>query len=518
MRRPRRILTPQQMRLVDQATITAGIPGLLLMENAAHRVVEYLAARYAPLSGQAVTVVCGQGNNGGDGLAIARQLHVRFQLRALHVVLVADAARLQGDAALNLQMLRASGVREQRTFSPGALEATLVVDAVLGTGLEGAARGEALEAIRVINAFPRAAVVAVDIPSGLCGSSGDVPGEYVRANATVTFTAPKVCHAVPCAAALMGELVVAPIGSDPATYEDDESILLGWITPEFIAPLFAPRASDGNKGRYGHVLIVAGSRGKAGAAAMAGLAALRVGAGLVTVAAPESLVPVVAAMCPEIMMEALPETSAGAIALPAAERILELASTRTVTAIGPGIGTSHETREVVRRVFAESDRPLFVDADGLNCLAGTDWRGGAVRVLTPHPGEMSRLTGRDISTVQRDRIGSARALAFERNVCVILKGEGTAVAWPGGDVWINPTGTPALATGGTGDILTGMLAGLAAQFPSDLGRAVAGAVFLHGRAGELAARQLGEQPVIATDLLRHLAEGIRGITLVHDAL
>ncbi len=239
MTRPQRVLTPLQMGAVDEATIAAGIPGLVLMENAAHRVVEYMVRRFSPLRDYALTVVCGKGNNGGDGLAIARQLHTRFRPRALHVVLTEEG--LKGDAAQNLAMLHACGLREQRTFPP---ESTLIVDAVLGTGLEGAASGPALEAIRAINRT-RAAVLAVDIPSGLSGSSGVPPGEYVRADATVTFTAPKLCHVIPPASRLMGELVIAPIGTDPRLYEDDETIRLGWITPEFIAPLFAPRKGLG---------------------------------------------------------------------------------------------------------------------------------------------------------------------------------------------------------------------------------------------------------------------------------
>ena len=520
MKRPRRVLTPGQMRAVDKATIEAGIPGIVLMESAAHRVVEYLAERYAPLSSHSITVVCGKGNNGGDGLAIARQLHSGFHPRALYVLLVAAPEELTGDAAQNLTMLRASGLCEQRAFSPAMQTSTLVIDAVLGTGLDGSARGEARAAIRVINGqFPLAEVVAVDIPSGLSGGSADIPGEYVRADATVTLTAPKICHVLPPASRKMGNLRVAGIGSAAELYEEDAAIRLGWITPEFISPLFAPRARDGNKGSYGHVLIVAGSRGKAGAAAMAGMAALRGGAGLVTVAAPACILDTVAAMCPELMTEPLEETFSGGIAAGALDRVLELATARTVTAIGPGMGVTPETRTLVDAVFRNLQRALVVDADGLNCLAGTEWSGGnALRVLTPHPGEMSRLTGSDVGSIQMDRVERARGLAAERGVCVVLKGEGTVIAWPDGEVWINPTGSPAMATGGTGDILTGLLAGLLAQAPGDAARAIAGAVYLHGRAGELAANQLGEQAVIATDLLRYFAEGIRGITHVHNPL
>jgi NAD(P)H-hydrate epimerase len=504
---PRKVLTPAQMGAVDQATTEAGIPGIVLMENAAHRCVEYLQEKFAPLDSQRIVVVCGKGNNGGDGLAIARQLYTRFQPRELRVVLIADPAELKGDAAQNLAMLRAAGLQEYRDFGPEMRTATLVVDAVLGTGLSGPAKGDALNAIREINqSFPLAKVFAVDLPSGLSGGSGAVSGEYVRADATVTFTAPKICHAMPPAANLMGELRIAPIGSPAAMYENDHAINLALVTPASIAPVFARRVRDSNKGKYGHVLMVAGSRGKSGAAAMAGLAALRAGAGLVTVACPDAALDAIAAHSPEVMSEPLPETNS-------IERIRHLAAQRTLAGIGPGIGTADETRKVVLQLFETLDKPMVVDADALNCLAGKTWRGGQhLRVLTPHPGEMSRLTGLSIADVQGDRIACTRALATERNVVVVLKGERTLIGFPDGRVWINPTGSPSMATGGTGDILTGMTAGLLAQFPHDPDRAVAAAVYLHGLTGEIAARHLGEQPVIATDLLRFLGEGIRAIT------
>jgi NAD(P)H-hydrate epimerase len=498
-----KVLTPHQMSEVDRATIEAGIPGLILMETAAARVVDYIAEHFAPVSDQRIVVVCGKGNNGGDGLAIARQLHVRFQPRFLRIELIGDPSELTGDAARNYLMLKASGLNESQDFDP-----TLVIDAVLGTGLRGAASGPALDAIRKINtAFPLAEVVAVDIPSGLSGESGTPPGEYVTASATVTFTAPKVCHAMPPACNLMGELVIAPIGSPASLYENDPAIQLALITPESIARLFAPRAKDANKGTFGHVLIVAGSHGKAGAAAMAGIAALRAGAGLVTVACPDSVLASVAAYYPEIMTEPITVVD-------------ELAAKRTLVAIGPGIGTSDETAQMVQRLFDHLDKPLVLDADALNCLAmRREWRAdGALRVLTPHPGEMSRLTGRTVGEIQADRIGAARAFSTGRNVVVVLKGERTLIAFPDGRVWINPTGSPAMATGGTGDILTGMIAGLMAQFPADPDRAIAGAVYLHGLAGELAARRLTEQVVIATDLLDELPEGIREITGLRHTL
>jgi len=513
---PRKVLTAREMGAVDRATIESGIPGIVLMENAAQRVVECIAEHFSPVSEQRIVVVCGRGNNGGDGLAIARQLQNRFHPIMLLVVLTGDPAELQGDAAQNLAMLRASGVETTREFGPEIRIATLVIDAILGTGLKGPAQRPALDAIREINSLSLANVVAVDIPSGLSGETGAVPGEYVRADATVTFTAPKVCHAMPPACDLMGDLRIAPIGSRPSLFEDDARIRLSLVTPESIAPLFAPRARDANKGQFGHLLIVAGSRGKSGAAAMAGLAGLRAGAGLVTVACPESALSAIAAHAPEIMTEPLPETSAGAIARPAFDRISELSNKCTLMAIGPGIGTADETRDVVVRLFAELDKPMVVDADALNCLAGSDLSksGKGLRVLTPHPGEMSRLTGHSIPEIQADRIYAARSFAIERSVIVVLKGERTLIGFPDGRVWINPTGSPSMATGGTGDILTGMVGGLLGQFPGSADRAIAGAVYLHGLAGEIAARHLTEQCVIATDLLRYLPEGIRAITNV----
>jgi ADP-dependent NAD(P)H-hydrate dehydratase / NAD(P)H-hydrate epimerase len=417
-------------------------------------------------------------------------------------------------------MLRACGVQEYREFGPEMRAATLVVDAILGTGLNGPAKGAALDAIIEINAaFPFAKVVAVDIPSGLSGESGTPPGEYVRADATVTFTAPKVCHVMSPACDLMGELEIAPIGSPPSMYENDERIKLALVTPESIAPCFAPRPGDSNKGKFGHVLVVAGSRAKPGAAAMAGLAALHAGAGLVTVACPESALASIASHAAELMTEPLPETASGEIARSAFDRIAELAAKRTLIAIGPGIGTADETREVVQRLFAEAAVPMVIDADALNCLAGSGWTGDrALRVLTPHPGEMSRLTGCSIPEIQGDRISSARSLAEGRKVVVVLKGERTLIGFPDGRVWVNPTGSPAMAKGGTGDILTGMVSGLLGQFPGDPDRAIAAAVYLHSLAGEIAARHLAEQTVIATDLLRYLPEGIRGITNIPHPL
>jgi hydroxyethylthiazole kinase-like uncharacterized protein yjeF len=480
-----KVLTAAEMREVDRRTIELGIPGLVLMENAGHRVVEFLEGRFAPLAAQRIAVLCGKGNNGGDGLVIARQLYARIRPAALHVVLSADPAAIQGDAAANLRMLQACGCPVLREIPAEARHATLVIDAVLGTGLTGPAAGAALEMIREINSgFPLAKVVAVDIPSGMNSDSGDSAGEIARADATVTFTAPKIAQVMPPNCDRVGELVIGEIGSPPELYA---GIVVELIQPALFAELLAPRPRGGHKGTFGHVLVVGGSRGKSGAAAMSGIAALRAGAGLVTVAS--SSIPEVAAHGPELMTADL---DAG---------IEELTRGKTVIAIGPGLG--HDARAAGAIAYAvQLPQPVVLDADALTGPPAVP--PGSIRVLTPHPGEMSRLTGRSTAEVQADRLGAARAFATQHGVILVLKGQRTVIAFPDGRVWINPTGTPALGTGGSGDVLTGLIAGLLAQFPDRPDQAVAAAVYLHGLAAELGVRELGEKSLIATDLFRYL--------------
>jgi hydroxyethylthiazole kinase-like uncharacterized protein yjeF len=490
-----KVLTAAQMREVDRRTIEMGIPGVVLMENAGCRVVELLAEKFAPLAAQRIVVLCGKGNNGGDGMAVARQLFTRFEPEWLRVALLAAPEELKGDAALNYRMLQACGCAVAREVTGDTRMATIVVDALLGTGIKGPATGEMLAAIREINGgFPLAKVVAVDIPSGMPSDAGEPVGEQARADYTVTFTAPKPAHALAPNSDLVGELRVAAIGSPEEMFEGDSSIWLSLVQPAMFGLLLQPRARSGHKGTYGHVLAIAGSHGKTGAAAMCGMAALRAGAGLVTVASEESAIPVIAGHAAELMTEAL--SGAG---------LARLVEKKDVIAIGPGLGGSAETVAMVRRAFAEFAQPMVTDADALNALAGTAWTGaGKVRVLTPHPGEMARVCGKTTAEISADRLGAARGLASERQVTVVLKGERTLIAFPDGRVWINPTGTPAMGTGGTGDILTGLTAGLLAQFPKNRDLAIAAAVYLHGLAGELGAAELTEKCLVATDLLRYL--------------
>jgi hydroxyethylthiazole kinase-like uncharacterized protein yjeF len=296
-------------------------------------------------------------------------------------------------------------------------------------------------------------------------------------------------------------------------FEGDPSILLSMSAPTDFAALFRPRVSDSNKGLYGHVLVIAGGRGKTGAAAMAGIAALRAGAGLSTVASAASAISAIASYAPEIMTEPLAETDAGSIAMRAPDdpALAAITEKKTVIAIGPGMGQHPETVQFIRRFVAESKAPIVVDADALNALAGQKLAFAGPRIFTPHPGEMSRLTGKSIAEIQADRIGHARAYATKHGVYLVLKGNRSVIAFPDGAVWINPTGSPSMATGGTGDVLTGMIAGLVAQFPDQLENALLAAVYLHGRAGELGAEAIGEKSFMATDLFEFLPEAMREI-------
>ncbi|MBA3974367.1 MAG: bifunctional ADP-dependent NAD(P)H-hydrate dehydratase/NAD(P)H-hydrate epimerase [Candidatus Solibacter sp.] len=485
-----KVLTADQLRELDRRTIESGVPELVLMENAGCRVAEFLASRFAPLDRQRIVILCGKGNNGGDGLVVARQLHMLHRTASLDVVLPWDEAELSPCAAANLRMLKARGVEIHTAIRPHMRAATLVLDAVLGTGLRGPASGAPLDLIREINTgFPGAVAVAVDMPSGLGGG-----GEHTMPAATVTFTAPKLEQVMPPTCDATGELVVRQIGTPPRWMEADDGLRTVLVEPRMFAGLFGPRPRGAHKGDFGHVLVVGGAPGKGGAAAMAGLAALCAGAGLVTVAAHESERPAVTALAPELMTGQVPDDPRG----------------KDVAALGPGLGVTEDGVALARRAFAEWRVPMVVDADGLNALAGTAFKSpGAPRILTPHPGEMARLAGTTTAEVQAGRAGAARKLAAGSGCIVVLKGQKTLTALPCGRLYINPTGTPAMATAGSGDILTGLIAGLLAQHPDGAEMAVVAAVWLHGRAGELAAASLTENCVTATCLLDFLPEAIR---------
>jgi ADP-dependent NAD(P)H-hydrate dehydratase / NAD(P)H-hydrate epimerase len=514
-------VTGAQMREIDRrAEAEYGIPSLLLMENAALRVVEAAEQMLRAGGGRRVTVVAGKGNNGGDGLAAARHLFGRGW--DVTVWLVADPESVQGDARVNLEIVRQvgvplhsgarrSGVSGDATTSslPSAFEADLIIDALLGTGVRGAPTGGIAEAITAIERSP-APVLAVDLPSGLEADTGAVPGPCVTADRTVTFALPKRGLLVYPGRGRVGEIVVVDIGI-PRTLLDDPALETHWITAALATGLLPARPADGHKGTFGRAFVLAGSPGMTGAATLCSEAALRVGAGLVTLGIPASLNPILEVKLTEAMTLPLPETETHAHSVRAWDAIAERVAASDVVAMGPGMGRHLETAELVKRVLRERRGPLVMDADALNAL-GVVGRLPAPEpaqvVITPHAGEMARLLGTNPDDVQSNRLATAERAARELGCVVVLKGAGSIVAAPDGRLWIGPAGTAALATGGTGDVLTGVIAGLIAQRLTPLDAAIAG-VFIHGRAGERLAETVGDAGTLAGDLLPLLPRVLR---------
>ena len=505
-----KILNTAEMQRIDcLSTERYGVPSLRLMENAGRSVAEFASEHYAPLEKQRIAIVCGGGNNGGDGLVAARVLR-EWGLRP-RVLLFAEPENVKGDAAANLRRLEASPEIVAtadcwRKIYPSLKETTLLIDALLGTGLTRPLEGFLLEVVRDLNRLgPRPKVLAVDLPSGMSADSATLIGDCIRANASVTFTAPKIAHVFPPASEHVGKWVVRQIGTPREALQSDPSLNLNLTMAEDLAWLGEPRRPGAHKGNFGHVLVIAGSVGKTGAAAMAARSALRGGAGLVTVATPSSALPIVAGLGIEFMTEPLEETEAGTISRRALDSIDRILEGKSLVALGPGIGTMPETVEFVRELARRVTVPMVIDADGLNSIAGdlgSLEAAGRVRVITPHPGEMARLAGCSTPEIQSHRLEVARSFASEHSVHVVLKGYRTLTAAPDGTVWVNPTGNPGMAKGGTGDVLTGLVAGFLAQFHDrPVTEVVAAAVYIHGLAGDLAAQEFGEISMIAGDLL-----------------
>lgn len=502
-----KIVTAAEMRAIDRVTSERfGVPSLALMENAGAAVADYVVSHHAV---ERIVVFCGKGNNGGDGFVAARLLHQEG--RTVQVILLTDPVHLRGDAAIMFGKLPtpAIAVRSSEELKSDrvrlALVADLYLDAILGTGFKPPVSGLYAEAIAIMNAS-QTPVISVDIPSGAdADAMSPQSGMIARSDAVVTFTAPRPAHFF--SSLTRGPTYVADIGSPEQAIVS--SLQLNVITARDIAPLLAPRPVDSNKGRYGHVLVIGGSEGKVGAAAMAGMSVLRSGAGLSTVATPKSILATVAGFHPELMTEPLPETAAGAISESALPRLYKLAAGKTVLAIGPGLSRDAEAAATARTVVMKCQIPMVVDADGLNAFERhVEELNGKDRslVITPHPGEMARLAGCTTAEVQADRLGIARKFAREHELIVVLKGHRTLVVRPDGEAWVNTTGNPGMSTGGTGDILTGMVAGMMAQHPGNVFLAVLAAVHLHGLAGDVMRESVGEHSLVATDLLRGLPE------------
>jgi hydroxyethylthiazole kinase-like uncharacterized protein yjeF len=514
-----RILNAEQMREADRRTIhDIGIPSLVLMENAGRQVVAAIESLFQDLPERRVAIICGKGNNGGDGFVVARTLHQRGIDAAVFVV--GQIAEIKGDARINLEILGRLGITVVEVADEGTWELhfseiserELIIDAMFGTGLKSALSGIYETIIADINgaAIP---VVAIDLPSGLSADTPDLIGDAIEAAATVTLGAPKLPLVLPPAEQKAGEVVIADIGIPADVIETLEGPRVELLTRDQMRPLVSPRAADAHKGDFGRVLIVAGSRGKTGAAVLAAQGALRSGAGLVTVATPRCCQQIVAAYAPEYMTEGLDESADGLIDIIATDQVLSL--TADVMAVGPGLGRGPGVTSFVREVFERSEVPLVFDADALNAFSDDParlvGREGRDLIITPHPGEMARLVGCSVDDVQADRMGMARDFATSHKVYVVLKGYRTLIATPDGKVFINPTGTPGMATGGTGDVLAGMLAAWLAQL-LDAEAACKVAVYLHGAAGELADADEGEVSMIAGDLANHIGDAVLELT------
>ena len=510
-----KIITAAQMQALDRRTISeAHIPATTLMERAGSGIVSCLEQRLGPVRGKTVTVVCGKGNNGGDGFVAARLLRRRHA--NVRVLAMAPTADLSRDATtMYKQFVRGAGKSSIYPYTSKAQsqallqDSDILVDALLGTGLSSVVTGRYAEVIDSINDTGRP-VVAVDLPSGLHADTGTILGRAIRASLTVTFGLPKLGLYQNDGIDLAGKVAIVDIGI-PQAYRDAVESRTTLMTEHVVRTYLPQRQPSGHKGTFGHAGIIAGSVGKTGAAAMVARAALRVGAGLVTVAIPASVNDVLEAKLLEVMTVPMPETKARTLARTALDRLVAFMAARTAIAIGPGLSTHPETVELVQALMKQLDRPAVLDADALNALTGRTALLASCKtppIITPHPGEMARLEADATSqTVNSDRIGTAARFARERGLFVVLKGARTVVARPDGAVAICPTGNSGMATAGTGDVLTGMIVGFLAQgVPS--WEAACAATYLHGAAGDLAASRKGQAGLIAGDVIEEIPNAL----------
>jgi NAD(P)H-hydrate epimerase len=501
------LVRADEMRRMDRLTIEeVGIPGHVLMENAGRQAADILMHTFAGNTKRHAGVLAGRGNNGGDGFVIARVLASRGWQVTVYVLSSRD--RIAGDALANLLLLEAMNMDIRWLATEAAFQDEtprmaghdVLVDALLGTGLNQEVRGLYRLAIEAINAS-KLPVFSVDIPSGLDADSGKALGCCVQAHTTVTFGFAKIGHVVLPGARFTGKLHVADIGIPPSI-ADRIAPTHACIDVDDFGEILAKRSPESHKGRNGHCLIVAGSRGKVGAAGLAARAALRSGAGLVTIACPSSIQPILHGLLMEAMTEAFPETPSGTISDEAFDPILDAARGKTVLALGPGLGQDAPTVRLVHQLVSQSPVPLVIDADGLNAIAQHPETLLQIRqpaILTPHPGEMARLAGTGVPEIQSERIRHARSFATRYGCYLILKGARSILALPDGFVYVNPTGNPGMATAGMGDVLTGMIAGFMAQGFGP-GLSCLAAVYLHGAAGDRLARNVGPRGYLASEL------------------
>ncbi|UCG14067.1 MAG: NAD(P)H-hydrate dehydratase [Deltaproteobacteria bacterium] len=506
-----RAVTAEEMAEMDRTAIEdVGIPGVVLMENAGRGATEIMWRYYPGLDGKRVVVLAGGGNNGGDGFVIAR--HLWQQDVEVAVCCLKTFESYRGDAKINLEIIQKLGLFVEEFTDSSRLaalrrraeDADLLVDAIFGTGLNAQVRGFFREVIDLVNSF-RKPVLAVDLPSGLNASSGLPLGTCIQASVTATFGLPKVGQLVTPGCSYVGHLEVVDIGLPRDLFETEDPPRI-WLEASDLAPLVHPRPCASHKGTFGHVLVVGGSVGKTGAGAMAGLGAARAGAGLVTLAVPASLHGFMEMKLTEVMTEPLPETAEQTVATTALPRLTALLADKQALALGPGLSVQEETTQVVLRLLEDCPCPILLDADALNGLAGhleVLGRAKAPIILTPHPGEMGRLLGCSGAEVQNQRLAAVQSFSREYAVTVVLKGARSLISSPKGRLGINSSGNPGLASGGTGDVLSGLIAGFLAQGLSPFDAACLG-VYCHGKAADRLAVRWGDRGMLATDLLEEI--------------
>ncbi|MDY6793266.1 MAG: NAD(P)H-hydrate dehydratase [Thermodesulfobacteriota bacterium] len=510
------LVTAGEIQQMDRQTIESfGIPGRVLMENAGRGATRVIFDQFDDIVHKTVGVLAGRGNNGGDGFVIARYLAQKGS--DVTVYLLAQKTRVQGDAAANLKLLAPLNVPvieipDEQAFlahKTGMRHQKIWVDALLGTGLKSDVTGYFKQIIEFINTLGKP-VFSVDIPSGLNSDTGQVCGTCIRAQATATFAFAKLGHILLPGAEFTGYLEIIDIGI-PDLIAKNIRPKQHLLTLETIRNALKPRAPDYHKGTAGHALVISGSVGKTGAAAMTAMSAMRAGAGLVTLALPQSLNPVLETQVVEAMTCPLPHTQNGRIGESSFNTIMDLLSGKKCLAIGPGLGDAAETKKLVHRIIQESPVTMVIDADGLNHIAGSTEilkKTTAPVILTPHPGEMARLIDSTADLVQKDRITCARRFAEKYNAHVVLKGAKTIIAHPEGHVFINPTGNPGMASGGMGDVLTGIITGLVAQGYSAESATHTG-VYLHGAAADTLAEKVGPFGYLATEVMNAIPGQIK---------
>ena len=507
------------MQGVDKKAIEKlGIIGPILMENAGIQITNEILKKFPQIQDERVVIVAGKGNNGGDGFVVARHLFNRGCQPV--VLLLASKKELKGDAALNAGIAYKIGITIKEIMSSrhwGAnkkilSKATVVVDAIFGTGLTSPARGLYATVIQDINKS-KSFKVAVDIPSGLSSDTFAIIGPCVKADLTVSLAAAKVAHVFPPAEDCVGELKIGDISVPPYLFED-EKFKLEMVEEEKIRPYFEQRKKDTHKGTFGHLLMLAGSLGKTGAAVMAGKAALKMGAGLVTAGVPKSCLPIVARSMMELMTEPLPETEKGTLSVEALPEILRLLEEKDALMLGPGISTNESTKELILSLLTRLRIPVVLDADALNILASnSDVLKSLSKpaVVTPHPGEFARLVKLSTNEVLSKRLELVPRFAAKYGIYVVLKGYKTLTATPEGKTFINPTGNPGMATAGSGDVLSGMIASMIIQEKNILD-AILAAVYVHGLSGDIGAARLGEKSLTAGNMITYLPAAIKSLS------